>query len=137
MTDRSDPVVTPRVVTSGSSSRPPRPLRPVIVDLEREARELLGEAAWLLGDRNSRTLAATDELRLTLTTLRTGAELGQAETDDALTLHVLDGRLSVTIDGADLDVLPGQVASIDHPARWRAEATEDSMILLTVALATD
>jgi quercetin dioxygenase-like cupin family protein len=128
---------TPRVVTTGSPARPSRPLRPVLVDLEHEAHTLFDEPDWPAPDRNSRTLASSERFRLTLTALRRGAELGDARTGDAINIQVLTGRLAIDLDVADLEVEPGQVASIDHPTTWRARALEDSVVLLTVALSID
>jgi quercetin dioxygenase-like cupin family protein len=125
----------PKVTTSGGSDRPARTLRPVALDLRREADALFDEPEWLDGDRNSRTLTATDRLRVTLTALRRGAELGPAETDDVLTIQVLRGALELDVDGAQISLDDGQLASIDHPTAWRARATSDSILLLTVALA--
>jgi quercetin dioxygenase-like cupin family protein len=124
----------PKIVTTGSATRPPRPLRPVFVDLDREAEALVDEPEWTFGDRNARTLAATDRIRVTLAALRPMAELGEAQTDEALTLHVLRGRVEVDVEGAEVDVRAGQAAVIDHPTSWRARATTDSVVLLTSAL---
>jgi quercetin dioxygenase-like cupin family protein len=124
----------PKVVTTGSATRPARPLRPVLVDLEHEAHLLFDEPDWPDGTKNSRTVASSDRLRLTLTALRSGAELGEARTDDAITIQVLSGRIGITLDDAELEIEVGQLATIDHPATWSARALADSVVLLTVAV---
>ncbi|HEV8490105.1 MAG TPA: hypothetical protein VGQ58_09995 [Candidatus Limnocylindrales bacterium] len=102
------PAATGRSVTTGTGTRPPRPLlRPVLVDLEREAATLLGEPEWADRDRNSRTIATADRMRIVLTALRAGAELGSVETDDTLAVQALRGDLRLTLDGVGVDLHPG------------------------------
>jgi quercetin dioxygenase-like cupin family protein len=124
-----------RPVTSGSDARPPRPLRrPLLVDLEREASTLFGEPEWAERDRNSRTIATTDRMRITLTVLREGAEVGSRETDDTFEVQALRGNVRLTVDGADVDLAAGQLATMEEPSDWTIRATSDAVILLTVAL---
>ena len=127
-----------RSVTTGTGTRPPRPLlRPVLIDLEREAATLYGEPEWAERDRNSRTVATTDRMRIVLTALRAGAELGSAETDHTLAVQALRGDLRLTVDGADVDLRPGQLATVEEPRDWAIRATSDALLLLTVALADE
>ena len=134
-TQRTSP--RPKPVTTGSDTRPPRPLRrPVIVDVGDEAVTLLEEPEWTSGDRNSRTLATSDRLRIVLTALRSGAELGNEESNDTLAVQTLRGRLHLTVDGMDLDLEPGQLATVEEPREWRVRATTDALLLLTVGLGT-
>lgn len=126
----------PRSVTTGTGTRPPRPLlRPMLIDLEREAETLYGEPEWTERDRNSRTVATTDRLRIVLTALRAGAEMGSVETNDTLAVQALSGNLQLTVDGADVDLRPGQLATVEEPRDWTIRATGDALLLLTVALA--
>jgi quercetin dioxygenase-like cupin family protein len=127
----------PKPVTSGSDTRPPRPLRrPVLVDVGDEAVTLLEEPEWTSGDRNSRTLATSDRLRIVLTALRAGAELGNEESNDTLAVQTLRGGLQLTVDGMDLELRAGQLATVEEPREWRLRATSDALLLLTVGLGT-
>jgi quercetin dioxygenase-like cupin family protein len=112
-------------------------LRPVLIDLESEALMLYGEPEWAERDRNSRTVATTDRMRIVLTALRAGAELGSVETDDTLAVQALRGDLRLTVDGAEVDLHPGQLATVEEPRDWAIRATSDALLLLTVALADD
>jgi quercetin dioxygenase-like cupin family protein len=132
------PPTAPRSVTTGTGTRPPRPLlRPALIDLESEAATLYGEPEWVEGDRNSRTVATTDRMRIVLTALRAGAELGSVESNDTLAIQALRGDLTLTIDGADVDVRAGQLATIEEARDWTVRATSDALLLLTVALGGD
>jgi quercetin dioxygenase-like cupin family protein len=123
--------------TSGSDTRPARPLRrPLVVDVSNEAATLLDEPEWTSGDRNSRTIATSDRLRITLTALRQGAELGSQESNDTLAVQVLRGRLELEIDDMDVELSEGRLATVEEPRNWRLRATTDALVLLTVGLAT-
>jgi quercetin dioxygenase-like cupin family protein len=122
-------------VTSGSATRPARTLRrPVLIDLGGEAASLLDEKQPESRDRNSRTVATTDRVRITITALEAGAELGSEESDDTLVVQALRGRLVLSVDGMDVDLREGQLATVEEPAGWRLRATTDSVLMLTVAL---
>ncbi len=120
--------------TSGSDSRPARDLRsPQVLDLEAEASALFDEPEWADRDRNSRTIATSDRLRVTLTALRTSAELGSDGNDDTLAVQVLRGRVTVELGGGAADLSAGQLATMAEPGPWRLRAAEDTLLLLTVA----
>jgi quercetin dioxygenase-like cupin family protein len=128
---------TGKPVTSGSDTRPPRPLRrPLIVDLGSEAATLFEEPEWREGDRNSRTVATSDRLRITLTALRSGAEIGSEESNDTLAIQTLRGRLELDIDGNEVELGEGQLATVEEPRDWRLRAMTDALVLITVGLAT-
>jgi quercetin dioxygenase-like cupin family protein len=105
-----------------------------VVDLGRAARELMAEPAWSTSDRNAETVATTDRMRITLTAVKAGAELGSEMTDDTLAVHCLEGQVAVVIDAAEATLGPGQLATIEEPRGWRLTALADSLLLLTSAL---
>jgi quercetin dioxygenase-like cupin family protein len=124
-------------VTSGSDTRPARPLRrPLIVDIGQEAATLFDEPEWRSGDRNSRTVATSDRLRVTLTALRTGATLGSEESNDTLAVQVLRGRLELQVDGNDVELGDGQLATVEDPRDWRLRAATDALVMITVGVGT-
>jgi quercetin dioxygenase-like cupin family protein len=133
MDDRSEP--PPRSTTTGSDTRPARTLdrRVAAFELDAEARSLTEEPEWTDGDRNTRTLLASDGMRVALTALRAGASLGDERTNDSLTLHVLRGRLRVD-EAAGADLGAGSVIALAEPSGWKATAVEDSVVLVTTAL---
>jgi quercetin dioxygenase-like cupin family protein len=121
--------------TSGTEVRPARDLaEPVVIDLGDEAGTLFDEPQWNEGDRNSRTVQTTERMRITLTALRSGAELGNRGTDDTLTVQVLRGAVSLDVGGRGINLAEGQLATVPQPGAWQLRATADSLLLLTVAL---
>ncbi len=121
-------------ITSGSDSRPGRDLRsPQVLDLTAEAASLFDEPEWAERDRNSRTIASSDRMRVTLTALRQGTELGSDGNDDSLAVQVLRGGVRVELGGGSEELTDGQLATMAHPGPWRLRATGDALLLLTVA----
>jgi hypothetical protein len=122
-------------ITSGTQERPSRDLaEPVVIDLAGEAGTLFDEPQWSDRDRNSRTVSTTERMRVTLTALRSGAELGNEGTDDTLAVQVLRGSVSLDLGGRELRLGTGQLATASQPGGWRLRADEDALLLLTVAL---
>jgi len=128
-----------RTTTSGSDTRPPRAIDRAmgIVDLDVEAASLLGEPEWTDGDRNTRTLLASDHLRLALVALRGGASIGDDATDDTLLLEVIRGRIQLEGEIERRDLGPREVLVLDSPRSWRVRALEESLVLLTTSLGSD
>jgi hypothetical protein len=121
--------------THGSDSRPARDLASAqVVDLMAEASTLFDESEWAERDRNSRTIVASDGLRVTLTALRSGAEFGSEGNDDTLAVQVLRGSVRADLGGGSADLHDGQLATMAQPGPWRVTASEDALLLLTVAV---
>jgi quercetin dioxygenase-like cupin family protein len=110
------------------------PRRAAIIDLGAEASSLLDTPAAVDRDRTSRTVVSSDRLRITLTSLDAGAELGSEGNDDTLAVHVLRGSARLDVGGSASDLQPGQLATLADPGPWRLQASEDAVLLITVAL---
>jgi quercetin dioxygenase-like cupin family protein len=127
-----------KTVTSGGDSRPPRAIRrPLIVNVADAATSLMSEPEWQTGDRNSITVATTDRLRVTLTALHPGAEIGSEEVDDTIVVQAMRGQVRMSVGGMDIPLGPGQLATIEEPGSWRIAAETESLLLLTAALPDD
>jgi quercetin dioxygenase-like cupin family protein len=123
-----------RIVTSGGDTRPPRAIRrPLVVNVADQASALMSEPEWRTGDRNSITVATTDRLRVTLTALQSGAELGSEATDDTIVVQTLRGQVRLAVDGMDLTLGPGQLTTIEDPGPWRLVAETEALLLVTAA----
>ena len=61
-----------------------------------------------------------------------GAEVLVA--DDQLAVQVQRGRVSLDVNGQATDLGEGQLAVVAQPGGWRLRATEDALLLLTVAI---
>ena len=123
-----------RVVTTGGDTRPSRAIRrPLIVNIADGASSLMSEPEWTSGDRNSMTVATMDRLRVTLTALHPGAEIGSEATDHTIVLQTLRGQVRLRLDGMDVQLGPGQLTTIEDPGPWRVVAETEALLLVTAA----
>jgi quercetin dioxygenase-like cupin family protein len=99
-----------------------------------QATQLMSEPEWRERDRNAITIATTDRLRVTLTALHAGAEMGSEETNDTIVVQALRGRAHLSINGMDIPLGPGHLATVEEPGRWRIVANTDALLLLTAGL---
>lgn len=116
------------------AGRPARTLSPAleILDVAGEGQGLLAEPEWSGGDRNSKTLLKSAALRVVLTALRTGAVMDNDHPDEAVTIHGLQGTLTVRVGTQEATVGQGQLVCVGGGDPWRIMAGTDSLFLLSV-----
>ncbi len=121
--------------THGSSDRGARPMMESLMafDLGDEVESLRQESAWTEGDRNARTLVKSPGMRLLLATLRESAEIQEQDGEGPVTIHILEGRATLTAGGADVTLEQGAVAAIEAALPWNLRADAESAILVTFA----
>jgi len=121
--------------THGSSDRAARPMMESLMafDLGHEVESLRQESAWTEGDRNARTLVKSSGMRLLLATLRESAEIQEQDGEGPVTIQILEGRATLTADGAEAILEQGTVASIEAALPWSLRAGAESAILVTFA----
>jgi quercetin dioxygenase-like cupin family protein len=112
----------------------PHPADHAPLDLLEVGAALLDQARDQSNGHASRLVVGGSAMRAVLMALTAGAELGEHESPPAATFHVVTGSARLyAADGASWTVRAGEVVAI--PAeRHGAEALEDCVILLTVAL---
>jgi quercetin dioxygenase-like cupin family protein len=90
------------------------------------------EEHWQRGSRTAKTLLKAPDLRVTLVALKAGAQLDDHEADGSATVHGLQGRLLITVEGAVTELLPGQLLILPPHTHHTVEAVENSAFLLSV-----
>ena len=122
-------------ITSGGDERPARAIRrPLIVNVADQATQLMAEPQWQDRDKNSITIATTDRLRVTLSALHAGAEIGSEETNDTIVLQALRGQVRLSASDMEIPLGPGQLATVEEPGPWRVVAETEALLLLTAGL---
>jgi quercetin dioxygenase-like cupin family protein len=121
--------------TSGTDSRGARPLMEglMVFGLRDEVDALRSEQPYAEGDRNAATLAKDVDFRVLLSVLRTGATLDEQDGDARASIHVLEGRAGLSIEGEKADLEAGDVAVVDAGRPWLLTASSDCAVLLTLA----
>ncbi|WP_432484921.1 cupin domain-containing protein [Kineococcus esterisolvens] len=100
-----------------------------MVDLRRVTDEHLGTARSSPHGRSAELLVHDGHLRQTLIALRAGEGLGEHNSPQAASLHVLTGRVRVSGDH-ETEVSTGELVVLTHQ-RHAVAAVEDSAFLLT------
>jgi ferric-dicitrate binding protein FerR (iron transport regulator) len=124
--------------TGGSETRESRSLdEPLMAfDLAAELATLRAEPAYRDNGRTSKTLARSGPLRLVLTAVRAGTEMGAERPDGPVAVEVLEGRVAADAgtdgagDGRQLG--PGSVAWFAGERAWHLHMDDDAALLLSV-----
>jgi quercetin dioxygenase-like cupin family protein len=121
--------------TSGTNTRGSRPLIEdlMVFSLPAEIDALREEDQYKSGDRNSATLAKEVDFRVLLSVLRSGATLDEHDGDARASMQVLEGSATLTVGGAESELVESDVAVIDAGRPWAFRATDDCALLLTLA----
>jgi quercetin dioxygenase-like cupin family protein len=121
--------------TGGSDTRESRRLAgPALTfDLDRELPRLRQEGDYGINGRNARTLVKEDGLRVVVVAAREGVEVGDAESDGALSLQVLRGHGRFASGETRVRLGEGQIAMVWAGQPWSFVADEDAGFLLTLA----
>ena len=116
------------------SERTPRPLMAPMLrfNLPQEIASLHGEIEYSRDNHNARTLIKHSDFRLVLVSLKAGAHLPRAQTDQHIALQPLRGHLRVHMRDEVVNVHSDQLLSLDRDLPYSVEAVEDSDILLWV-----
>lgn len=101
--------------------------------LSEEIQELRQDVGRSSGQRSAKTLAKVGELRVTLVYVEGNATISPEASNGGATLHVLEGRLRVHVDGGVKELGAGEVMVLEQNLREPIQAAERSAFLVTVA----
>ncbi len=90
------------------------------------------EATWRTAKRNAMTLVKQPIFRVVLVALQAGAEIGAHETEGPITVHVIEGRMVIHVEGEALELSAGQLLILRSGLRHTMQARDDSAVLLTL-----
>lgn len=82
--------------------------------------------------RRAQILVKEDDLRVTLVTMRSGAETAEHSAPSSISIQVLQGRFEVTFGADSARLGPGDLISLRHEASHSVRAIEDGAFLLTL-----
>jgi quercetin dioxygenase-like cupin family protein len=118
--------------TRGGDERETRPLAaPLsVVRVGNAADRLRGEEPYRHGDRNAVTLVKDGSLRVQLVALKAGSRLHENDPEGSLSVQVLEGRATVTVEDGSERLGEGSLAVVAAGHRWEVVAEDDSLLLL-------
>lgn len=78
-------------------------------------------------------LVKSDTLRVVVVTSLQGGKLHEHSAPGPITVHVLDGQFTLTIDGEPRVLAKGDIAIVAPKVRHAVDCDEDGAFLLTIA----
>jgi len=106
-------------------------------DLEMQAAELRRDDGYLRSGRVGRTLVKAGSLRLTLTVVAKGVEIGTHHAVSPMTLQPVEGRLRYRVGDEEFEIGEGQVLFFGPGHAQDIRALEDTALLLTISTADE
>lgn len=81
----------------------------------------------------AKTLVRSPDLRVVLIAMDAGADIASHQTDAAITLQIIDGRVTLTCPDSTLEIGAGTVTTLGRGVRHALHAIERSSVLLSIA----
>lgn len=101
-------------------------------DLAEQMAQLRRDEKYVQTGRLGRTLVKEGALRLTMTVLAKGAEVGTHHAAAPMTLHVLEGRLRYRVGGEACELGEGELLFFGPGHAQDIQALEDTALLLMI-----
>jgi quercetin dioxygenase-like cupin family protein len=102
------------------------------LDLANELAGSMEHKPWQSG-LYSKLLLKTDDLRLVLIAMETGAKIKEHHADGAISIHALEGTLCVHVQAQAQHLHAGQILTLAPGIKHDIEAREESALLLTIS----
>jgi len=103
----------------------------VFVDIPSYIRQIREEKAWEKSDRNGITVFKSDSITTVITVLQKGSAMRDSQTDEFLSVQVLDGNVRFSTPEGDIDAVKNQLITFHPQVKHSIEALSESIILLT------
>ncbi len=118
----------------GSSQTTERSLdRPVMtLDLPAILGSMKREESWRTARRNAMTLVKQPIFRVVLVALQAGAEIGAHETEAPVTVHAIEGHLTIRVGADEFFLSAGQLLILRPGLRHSIHAQDEAAFLLTL-----
>ncbi len=101
-------------------------------DLSEQIGELRRDESYIRRGRSGRTLVKAGPLRLTLTVIAEGVEVGTHHAASPMTLQCLEGRLHYRVGDEESEIGQGEVLFFGPGHAQDIRALEDTALLLTI-----
>lgn len=102
--------------------------------LDEQLAELRADEAYERSGRSGRTLVKSGSLRITLTVLADGVEVGTHHAAAPMTLQVLEGGLTYSVEGREFSLDSGDLLYFGPGHAQDIRATGNTALLLTITV---
>jgi quercetin dioxygenase-like cupin family protein len=107
------------------------------IDLPFFIAEIKREKTWLEGDRNAITLLKNTLMRIVLIALRKGAALKKHQAAGAISIQVIEGKMTFTTDTQAVELTRGEMITLHEGIEHSVVAKEETVFLLTITSASN
>jgi quercetin dioxygenase-like cupin family protein len=90
------------------------------------------EHGWRDSGHSAKTLVKHHEQRIVLIAMKRGARMMKHQAAGAVSIHVLSGRLRVTVGKASVEVASGELLALDRALPHAVESLDASSFVLTL-----
>jgi quercetin dioxygenase-like cupin family protein len=101
-------------------------------DLALEVEALKARKPWPQ-NLTSKMLLKSEDLRILLMAMETGARMEEHHSDGRISIQVLEGSVRIGIQQQIREISAGNLLAIDRSVKHDVEATQDSILLVTIA----
>lgn len=105
-------------------------------DLNSEIQALESRKPWPQG-MTSKLLLKTDNLRILMIAMESGAKMKEHHNDGRISIHVVRGSIRVRVEGKVEELSSQQLLVLDKSIMHDVEALQSSVLVLTIAWPTD
>jgi hypothetical protein len=102
-----------------------------ILDIPRWTDQLRALPEWREGDRASTMLLRKPPVRVLLSALRSGAELGSDGAEESVLFHVLSGSATISWQGEEARLGTSELALVPKGGGWRITSGASETLLLS------
>jgi quercetin dioxygenase-like cupin family protein len=94
---------------------------------------LKNEQTWVEGELKSAVLLRSPAKKIVLTVLHKGTEISSFQSDDSVTIQVIEGKLKLGYGSKSSNLRKGEVLIINEKVHYKIDSLEDSALLMILA----
>jgi quercetin dioxygenase-like cupin family protein len=104
-----------------------------IFDLPTLVANLKHSYSWLKGELNAMILLNSPGKQIVLTALHKGTEISSFQSDDSITLQIIEGKLRFQTRKESVTLNQGQLLTLHENIKYSLTNKEETVFLLTIA----
>jgi quercetin dioxygenase-like cupin family protein len=93
--------------------------------------------AWARGDLNSMILVKNTSRNVMLVALHEGTEIVSYQSNDSITFQIIEGKMEFVTRKTTAAIGMGQVLTLNDKVRYRLKASEETVLLMSIAKYSD
>ena len=105
-------------------------------DLPTLIAKMKGSNSWLTGGLNAMILLKSPGKQIVLTALHKGTEISSFQSNDFITLQILEGKLKFHTRKESVTLDQGQLLTLHENIKYGLTTREETVFLLTIAKST-